>query len=200
MIRSTRSVGLGAKEGMKILVDSSVLVHLIDSHARAPIDPTTDAPVAHCRERVESLLETLDAAQAQLVIPTPVLSELLIRADGRQVEILNLLKGRRAVEVRAFDEMAAVENAALRRSASERRGGTKKEVSFDLQILAIARTAGCASVLTDDQNLQRRCVAAGMKALGIADLGLHDSKRQIGIPFDEVDEVDDAEAEGAGED
>lgn len=110
----------------------------------------------------------MDKARVQLIVPTPVLSELLIMAEARQIEILNALTNKRAVQVVPFDQMAAVENAALRRSKLKRkiRGETKKEVSFDLQILAIARAAGAETLFTDDEQLTRRCHMAGMEGNG----------------------------------
>lgn len=129
---------------MRIVVDSSVLVFLIYPEAPAPLDPTTGEPVPYCQERIEGLLEKADGDGHEIIIPTPVLSELLIKAPGKETEILAALTGKKAVRILAFDEQAAIENAMLRRSKSARSGkaaGTKNEVKFDLQILAIARVA-----------------------------------------------------------
>jgi rRNA-processing protein FCF1 len=168
---------------MKIVVDTSVLIFMVDRHAPAPIDRHTGKAVLHCRERIEGLIEGLDEAAAVLIVPTPVLSELLICSDTRQPEVLAALTGKRTVQVASFDQMAAVENAQLRRSKinGRKRGETKKEVSFDLQILAIARANQADLVLTDDENLRKRCDRAGVKAMGIAELSLPDSKRQISM-------------------
>lgn len=183
---------------MKIVLDSSVLIYLAYPNAPAPIDPATNEVVAHCPERIEGLLEDLNESGSQLIVPTPVLSELLIRANDKQLEVLGAVTNRRAVTVVPFDTAAAIENAALRRSrkiAKAAAGETRKEVSFDLQILAIARVAGADLVLTDDQNLRRHCEAAGMRAAGIGDLSLPDSKRQIGIEFQAGNSADAADAD-----
>jgi len=173
---------------MKIALDSSVLIYLAYPETSAPIDPSTGKPTSHCQERIESLLEDIDKSGAQLIVPAPVLSELLILAEKRQVEILAALTNKKAVLVLPFDQAAAVENAALRRGKLNRRsrGETKKEVSFDLQILAIARVAGAELLLTDDAPLRGRGEQAGMKVKGIAEIPVHDAKRQIGM-FDPAD-------------
>lgn len=171
---------------MKIVLDSSVLIYLVFPSTDAPVDSSTGKPVAHCQQRVEGMLEAIDKSAIQLVIPTPVLSELLILAGSRQIEVLNALTSKKAVQVVAFDEMAAVENAALRRNGklrSKARSETKKEVSFDLQILAIANAIAADMVLTDDAQLARRCGLVGMKVMGIADLPLPDAKRQLDLIF-----------------
>jgi predicted nucleic acid-binding protein len=172
---------------VKIVVDTSVLVFLADPHAAAPLDTKTGKPVPHCTERIEGLIEGLDESGAVMVIPTPVLSELLICVGNAQAEVLATVTGKRSVVVAPFDQMAAVENAQLRRSKASRkkRGETKKEVSFDLQILAIA--------LTDDRNLRRRCLQTGMKVKGIADLALPDSKRQMLLLASESNDDDEPE-------
>lgn len=165
---------------MKVVLDTSVLVFLINPGAPAPLDPATGECVTHCRERIEGLLEDFDASGVQLVVPTPVLSELLIRSGNRQAEVIAALSDKRSVQVAPFDVAAAVENAALRRSRSSSKspGETKKDVSFDLQILAIARVAGASKILTDDENLRKRASRAGLQTLGIADIPISDAKRQ----------------------
>lgn len=184
---------------MKVVIDTSVLIFMADPSAPAPLHPTTRKPVSHCRERVESLIEGLNDSSAVVIVPTPVLSELLIRAADRQQELLAVITGKRGVQVSPFDAMAAVENSQLRRSrrlAVAKQGETKKEVSFDLQVLAIARVNNADMVLTDDVNLRRRCVQSGMKVLGIADLPLSDAKRQIDLLLEHRSvEADDDEQE-----
>ena len=171
---------------MKIALDTSVLLYLAYPNAPAPADHKTGKPVTHCQERIEGLLEGLDGAKSQLIIPTPVLSEMLINAADRQVEILAALTNKSSVQVAPFDHAAAVENAALRRSRlaalmKRGRGVTKIEVKFDLQILAIARVTQCELILTDDSPLRTRASAAGFRVAGIADLDVPDSKRQIAM-------------------
>ncbi|WP_371181196.1 hypothetical protein [Xanthomonas sacchari] len=165
-------------------MDNSVLLYLVHPKAPAPIDPESGKPVEHCIERIEGLLDDLEKEGVEIVVPTPVLSELLIKAPGREPEILSALTNRRAVRIVPFDSMAAIENAILRRPKSARHGATKKEVSFDLQILAITRTVDATMILTDDATLRRRAIAAGIKVKGIGELGIPETKRQHGLPFD----------------
>ncbi len=181
---------------MKVVIDTSVLMYLITPTANAPLDPSTGKPVAHCQDRIEGLLERLDVAKVQLLIPAPVLSELLIKADGRQAEVLAVLANKRSVLIAPFDVAAAVENAALRRpkaKGNKDEPGTKHEVSFDLQILAVARVAGAKIILSDDVRLRKRAEQAGMEVLGIADLPVPDSRRQIPMPFGDAPPVEDTE-------
>lgn len=166
---------------MKVVADTSFLLYMLDPSAAAPLDPATGNKVEHCAERIDGLIESLEESGSSLVVPTPVLSELLIKAGGAQNEYLAAIRGKRCIEIYPFDEMAAIENASLRRNrklTARKRGESKKEVSFDLQVVAVARAVGAAVVYSDDEGLQRRCNAAGMPAKGIASLPIPDSKRQ----------------------
>lgn len=166
---------------MRVVVDASVLVYLIYPNAPAPKSAAGTGPVEHCRERIEGLLEDLDAEGIEVLVPTPVLSELLIRSPGKEQEVVAILSGNRTVVIADFDQRAAIENAMLRRTAEKRRPfkQAKKEVSFDLQILAIAKSRGASILLTDDGPLRGRAQMAGIQAKGIEDLGVPDSKRQM---------------------
>ena len=62
--------------------DSTVLLYLLEPDAQTPRDPATGAPVADARQRIEHLIETLERKNEVVVIPTPVLSEVLVRADS----------------------------------------------------------------------------------------------------------------------
>lgn len=186
---------------MKVVLDTSVLMFLLDPSASAPLDVVTGKPVEHCQERIEGLLEDFDKSGVQLIVPTPVLSELLIKAGGRQVEVLAALVNKKSVQVLTFDEAAAVENAAMRRGdlSKKTRGETKKEVSFDLQILAIARVAGAKIILSDDENLRARAARAGMEVRGIAQISLADAKRQISMFSDRPEDAESPAEEGASD-
>jgi len=63
-----------------VVLDTTMLSLLLRPDSRPPIDPATGAPVAFARERLEGLVETLQKARTRVIIPTPVLSELLIKA------------------------------------------------------------------------------------------------------------------------
>jgi hypothetical protein len=65
-----------------VLIDATTLLLLLDSDARPPRDPATKKPLEKCKERIEFLIETLSEAGSRVVVPTPVLSELLVRRGG----------------------------------------------------------------------------------------------------------------------
>ncbi len=65
---------------MIVVVDSTALTLLVNPAANPPTDPATGQPVAFARERIEGLLASLSATDT-LIIPTPVLAEVLVQAE-----------------------------------------------------------------------------------------------------------------------
>lgn len=148
---------------MIVAFDASILIYVIDAQAKAPIDPATGKPFDRCQERVNYLLESLQQKNAKIVIPTPALAEVLVRAATGGPELLRLLSSSRYFRIAPFDERAAVEFAARqaeRIAASERApAATRTKAKFDDQIVAIAAVEGTTSIYSDDEDIAR--LAAG---------------------------------------
>jgi rRNA-processing protein FCF1 len=148
--------------------------------------PGVPASVPQAKERIEHLINELHTQQNKIIIPTPVITELLVRAGsaGPQylVEITKSVKFR----VAPFDTRAAVEAAALLGTALK--GGKKKgssgtgswpKTKFDHQIVAIAKVEGGDTVYTDDDDLGKLALKVGLKVVTLADLPLPPSKTPL---------------------
>lgn len=97
---------------MILAVDSSALILLVNPTANPPEDPETKKPVTHARERVELFLAGLKLGDT-LIIPTPVLAEVLVGAENGGPGLLEAISGMARVKVRPFGERAAVETAMM---------------------------------------------------------------------------------------
>jgi len=64
-----------------VVFDSSVLLLVLDPNAKAPNDPDTGKPLEKAAERIRYLIENLSTAKEKIIIPAPVLSEVLVYAD-----------------------------------------------------------------------------------------------------------------------
>jgi predicted nucleic acid-binding protein len=161
-----------------VVFDASVLLLLLDPDASAPNDPSTDQPVEHAQARLEYLIVTLERRRTKVVIPTPVLSEVLVRAGDAAPAYLEELNRSARFRIVPFDVRAAVELAALTREAldagDKREGSTApwQKIKLDRQIIAIARTEDAAIIYSDDEELQRFAKRAGIEVIGLADLPL----------------------------
>ncbi len=112
-----------------VVFDASVLVLLLDPDARPPIDTATGKPVTRCKERLEFLIETFELENTKVVMPTPALSEALVRAGEAGPDYLEELNGSARFKIVPFDTRAAVELAYLTRDALD--SGDKKSGTSD---------------------------------------------------------------------
>lgn len=169
---------------MTAAFDASVLIYIFDDRAKPPLDPTTGQPVTLCKERVDYLLETLQRDGVTIVVPTPALAEVLVRAQEGAPERLRIMSTSRHFRIASFDERAAIEFAAIQaaRDGSKKSGVPRSKAKFDDQIVAIAAVAGAAIIYSDDPDIKR--LAAGrMEVKGIAELPLPAHAIQQTLPL-----------------
>lgn len=184
---------------MIVAFDTSVLVYFFDEHANAPIDPATNAPAADCKERLDFLIATLQQDKAKIIIPTPALGELLVKAQQAAQEWLAILHKSRHFRIAGFDERAAVEFAATQaeRAASGQKneGATRAKAKFDDQIVAIAAVEGATVIYSDDPHI--KSLAGGrFEVIGVADLPLAPQKAQFSLQLDQPEEPPAPSEEG----
>ena len=157
-----------------VVVDTATLLFILQPDARAPLGDD-GVPVPKCRERVELLLKNLSDASIRVVVPTPVLAELMVSVGPGKVQLLGEITQSTAFSVVSFDQIAAIECACLNDPALAKKLGpkdTKAKVKFDRQILAIAKVAGAHTLYTDDKHLIARATANGLKTVRMQDLPL----------------------------
>lgn len=161
---------------MKGAFDASILLLAIDERALPPARENADP--AGARDRVEYLIETLDAQRSTIVIPTPALSELLVRGGPEVSELLELLDATPRLEFADFGRRAAIECGLMLRKRWQ--SGKKKglgeswpKAKFDHQIVAVAKVYGAEIIYSDDRGVQRLAKATGSepKASGICRSG-----------------------------
>lgn len=144
---------------MIVAFDASILIYVIDEDAKPPIDPATGKPIDRCHERVTQLLETLQQQNAKIIIPTPALAEVLVRAVKGGPEFLRILSLSKHFRIAPFDERAAVEFAsrqAERIAAGERPpAATRPKAKFDDQIVAIAAVERATTIYSDDEHIAK---------------------------------------------
>lgn len=155
-----------------IAFDTSFVTVLVNRSAPVRLDPATGKPVEDLPERIAHMLETLSQQKETILIPTPVLAEVLVLADSDAPMLLDKLGKSGRIVIGSFDQRAAVELAAMTREAIAKGGkGGKRDgneypyqkVKIDRQIIAIARVYAASAIYTDDDKM-----AAYAKRLGHA--------------------------------
>ena len=173
-----------------VVLDATTLFYLLDPDAKAPTDPQTGLPVPRVRERVEYLVSRLEKNREQVVVPTPALSELLVRAGTAGPGYLEILNKSAVFRIADFDQRAAVEAAAAIREAigagDKRSGSTSPwaKIKFDRQIIAIAKVAGASTIYSDDDDIARLSRSAGIAVVRIQDLPLSPESSQLALLLD----------------
>lgn len=161
-----------------IAFDSSVFMLVIDPEAKGPIDIATGAPVANASKRIEYLMREIKSQNQKIIIPTPVLSEVLVYFEEPQEKYTDILR-QGIFKISPFETKAAIEAAEAMRSAL-RRGGIRADsanldanrtkIKFDRQIVAIAKVQEATAIYTDDEHMRKLATDANLTARRTADI------------------------------
>jgi predicted nucleic acid-binding protein len=173
-----------------VVFDATQLSLLFRPGSPAPLDPSTGARVEHADLRVAALVERLEKARTVIVIPTPVLSEVLIKAANSGPAILAAFQKSSVFRLVGFDARAAVELAQITNeygSGADKRAGIEapwSKIKFDRQVVAIARVIRATAIYTDDDKLIAFASLNDIPCIRVADLPIPDSARQAQLPFE----------------
>lgn len=173
---------------MKCFDANFLSLFLVDG-AKAPLDQNTGEPVERVQQRIQELVRVLSNSKENIIIPTPALSEFLVLAGDGGPEYMGVLSSSSAFQIAPFDELAAVETAALTLNAiatGDKRHGspdTWAKVKFDRQIVAIAKVSGADTIYSTDRNVRNFGELAGLRVESVSDLP-EPPPEQIGINYD----------------
>jgi len=158
-----------------VAFDNTILSLLIfpDAELRQGVE---GRKVEHARERVLGLVQKLEEAGDQVIVPAPALSELLVTEGVDIQDVLTTLRGSAFIRIESFDTRAAVE-LALRlrdaRKAGDQREGlpiTKTAMKFDRQIVAIALVNAATVLYSDDEGVAKFAAGCGLPVKRVVDL------------------------------
>ncbi|RCK21881.1 hypothetical protein TH8_17230 [Thalassospira profundimaris] len=175
-----------------VVFDTSVLLLVLDPNAKPPQDPDTQQPLEKAAERVEYLISSLASKKEKVIVPTPVLSEVLVHAGDATNGYLNVLNTNAAFRIAPFEQKAAIEAALAMRDALARGShridaahpdATKTKIKFDRQIVAIAKAEGASAVYSDDRDVRNYAIRSGLQAYSSFDLELPPEDPQMSIKF-----------------
>lgn len=151
--------------------------------ARPPQNPSTKKPVERVEDRIEKLIEDLDSESERMIVPTPVLCEFLILAGRDAPTYLEKLSGMKNILIKPFDEVSAVELAAIEiddRLHGNKRGGSASpwaKLRFDRQIVAVAKTNDAKRIYSDDEDVRRFATKVGIEVISTWQLPLPSAKQ-----------------------
>lgn len=145
-------------------------------------------PVKHVPERVQLLFEDIEKSGTTIIIPTPALSEIYVRAGVEAgQEWVRIMKKAKIFKISAFDEIAAAEAAIMVGSAKKcpsiipQTDGTWAKIKYDKQIVAIAVSQGAKTLYTDDRNQGNFARRHGLQVINVGDCPLPPSVAQLNL-------------------
>ncbi|MHB1669222.1 PIN domain-containing protein [Thiomonas sp.] len=179
---------------MSVLFDTSVLLLAIFPNARPPIDPSTGSLVEYPKQRVDYLIRKLSKTRKRVLIPSPVLSELLVYAGKAANEYVQKLQ-EPPFRIVPFDTRAAIECAdAMHRHGLKGKGkdNPRAKVKFDRQIIAIAQVERVEAIYSDDSDIFSYGAQAGIQVIRSHELELDPEDRQHKLALSADDTLEDA--------
>lgn len=151
---------------------------LLQKDALPSLDPLTGKPIQFVKERIDYLIQRLDEENQTIIIPTPVLSEVLIRSGKAGANYVQLIGESSRFKIAPFDTRAAVEVASMANEAiikGNKRGDSNAiwaKIKYDRQILAIGVIENASAIYSNDRDLRTLAEKHRIKAYGIEDLPL----------------------------
>jgi predicted nucleic acid-binding protein len=177
-----------------VLFDASILLFVLDKKTPAPLDSTTGKPIEGAKERIEYLIQKLEEEDNTIVIPTPVLSEILVRAGKAGADYVQKIDRSARFKIAPFDTRAAVEVASMAREAivkGRKKGdstATWAKIKYDRQIVAIAIIENVSTIYSDDKDLRTLAQTHHIKTYGLAHLPMPPGNPQTSI-LDEIQKL-----------
>ena len=158
-----------------IVFDTTYLVVMLQEKF-PPVKDRDNKIVPEARERINYLVKQLSANNSIILIPTPVLAEIMVRAGNAGPEYLEKLSNSSKFRMMSFDVRAAIEAAELiRKIKQEQRGQsieTWAKVNFDIQIVSIAKAEEASVIYSDDPGVENHGKRVGITVRRICDLQL----------------------------
>lgn len=171
-----------------VIFDASMLLLLFSPLVEAPKDPTTGIAVTYPKERIDHLVKTLEKSRVRIIVPTPVIAEILVKADAAGETYISILNSLAAFKIESFDQKAAIEAALITQKifaeSGNKRGDAPVEdswakIKFDRQIIAIAKTRGANRIYSDDNGVRTCASREGIPCTRIHELPIPLSAAQI---------------------
>lgn len=171
-----------------VVLDTSILLLAIHPDVSPPSDPNTREPLEYTKQRVDYLIRKLHKTRTKVVIPSPVLSELLVHAGTAVNDYVQKLQ-QTPFSVAPFDTRAAIECAqAVRKYGIKGKGqnNPRAKIKFDRQIVAIAQVVGADTIYSDDTDIYSYGKQAGIKVVRSHELELDPEDRQHELDLETV--------------
>jgi len=160
-----------------VVFDSTYLIDLFNPRLQADK-----------RAALDLLVAELSRTRVRIQIPSPCLTELLVRAGTARDKYVQQLGSSSAFDVIPFDRRAATECALLLEAAWDNKSQkaiTKTKFKYDWMIVACAASRNVQRIYSDDGDILRCATQVGIQTIKQSDLQIPPESRQLRIPDSE---------------
>lgn len=164
-----------------IVVDTNFLVLMLDPESTQDVNGRV--------ARVRHFVETLSKRGDLIVIPAPVISELVAGRAQKVDEVVEALRPLRAFFIQPFDTVIAIEAGERIAAAQskvpfeERLPGWRVAMKFDAMVAATAIVRGATELYTDDKGLSKYLVGTKVRVVLVDELPLPPEPPQHEFPY-----------------
>ena len=171
-----------------IVFDANIWIAKFDPlvERTLPPDPNTGEVITHVKVRIEALLGDAKQNRTTVLIPTPVLSEILVYTEARRYDLIELISQSAYLKIGDFDQKSAIELAEMNIEVAKAVKDYRTEEPYqksklDRQIVAIAKANSCSKLYTTDRGLKNFAERVGLDVRHLADIPIPDSARQADL-------------------
>ena len=178
-----------------VIFDTNYLLFLLQKNTPAPKAFDTGVEIPNCEERINHLVSGLQKHKEKIIIPTPVLAEVMVRADTAGPDYLSKINKSAAFRIEPFDTRAAIEVAQM--TANALKSGDKRDgvddiyakIKYDRQIIGIALANSISTIYAHDGNLKKHAEKKGITVIGIHELEVPPAPPPTLFDWDKKNEI-----------
>jgi len=149
------------------MMDTTVLSLVLRDGKNPPLDPNTGKKLYKPKERVQHLLDSLSGTSTKIVVPAPIVTEMLENLGVTAAAYVKHMQQSPHYEIQPFGVRAALELSEINRhfyKSGKKKGGSVEswsKIKFDRQIVAIAKVSKVETIYCDDKGMANYAYEAG---------------------------------------
>ncbi len=182
--RASSATRIGRDDPLIVAVDTNILIDFLEKNVPAPTDGATGEVIEDGAARIMLLVSEIEKAKGRIIVPTPFLAEILVKAGAAGPNWLSIMEKSAVFRISEFDKISAFEFAQLHiESLNKRKSGEEKRgIKFDDQILAISRVRGATTLYSDDKGIRSKSTEK-LRVVSLSEMPLPKNDPQMKLNF-----------------
>jgi hypothetical protein len=157
-----------------VLIDATILLLMLRPGTPVPGDEK-GVPPDKVGERLEFFVNQMENDGIRIGIPTPALSEALVRFGAQAQDVMAKLAKFVAFEICPFDGMAAIEVAQMAMADLGKKRPREQvyaKLKYDRQIIGIAKAKSVTAIYSDDGDVAALARRMAIRTISLREMPL----------------------------